>query len=62
MASFTIIASDGTLLPLDSLQQTFAYNGDFVSTITVVYNTHTYVQTFTNNGTAITVVSGWVLQ
>lgn len=62
MASFTIIASDGTLLPLDSLEQTFAYVGDFVETITVEYAAKTFVQTFTNNGTAITAISGWVLQ
>ncbi len=58
----TVLASDGTQLPLAQLEQSFAYSGDFVSTITVEYVGNTYVQTFTNNGTNITNITGWVLQ
>ena len=53
---------DGVQLPLDSLPATIAYSGSFVSTITVVYEGNTYVQTFTNNGTNITAFTGWVKQ
>lgn len=60
--SQTVVASDGTPLGLDSLPQTIAYSGSFVSTITVVFNGNTYVQTFGNNGTNITSISGWVKQ
>jgi len=52
----------GAQIPLDSLAQTFAYSGNFLSTITIVYSGVTYVQTFTNNGTDITVISEWVPQ
>ena len=58
--SSTVQANDGAMIPLDSIPQTFAYSGSFISTITVVYQTNTYVQTFTNNGTNITNISGWV--
>lgn len=51
-----------TPIPLDSLPQTFTYDGDFIETCTITYNNNTYVQTFTNNGTNITSISGWVLQ
>lgn len=60
--SDTITASNGAMLPLSSLSQTLAYDGDFVSTITVSYQGITYVQTFTNNGTDITAISNWVAQ
>lgn len=53
---------DGTALPLDSLPITLAYSGTFVSTITAVYRGNTYVQTFVNNGTNITSISGWIKQ
>lgn len=53
---------NGAQLPLDSLEQVFTYTGTFVETITVEYQGNTYVQTFTNNGTNITEISGWVLQ
>lgn len=63
--SEAVAASDGTLLPLDSLTQTFTYSGGFVVTASVVYSgnsgaNHTYTQTFTNDGTNITSVSGWI--
>lgn len=55
-------AINGMGLPIDSLEQTFAYDGSFVSTITVEYAGITYVQTFTNNGTQITNISQWIPQ
>lgn len=57
----TVLASDGTQLPLAGLEQVFAYGGGFVATITVVYIGNTYVQTFTNDGTNITEITGWIL-
>ncbi len=55
--------SPGTIqLPLSDLAQTLAYSGGFISTITVVYQGTTYVQTFTNDGTNITEISQWVPQ
>lgn len=57
-----VTASNGVQLDLGSLEQTFVYSGGFISTATVVYSGITYVQTFTNNGSNITVVSGWVAQ
>ncbi len=53
---------NGTPIPLDSVEQAFAYTGIFVSTITIEWSGETYVQTFTNNGTNITNISGWVRQ
>lgn len=58
----TVLADDGVQLPLAQLTQTFAYSGGFLATITVTYLGNNYVQTFTNNGTNITVITGWVLQ
>lgn len=52
----------GVQIPLANLQQTFVYAGGFLATITVQYAGQTYVQTFTNNGVNITVISGWVQQ
>ncbi len=52
----------GVQIPLESLAQTFVYVGNFLSTITIVYNNITYIQTFTNNGTNITAISQWVPQ
>lgn len=60
--SDTVTATDGALLPLISLAQTYAYSGGFLSTITVSYSGNTYVQTFTNDGTNITGASQWVKQ
>ena len=62
MSLFTVQGSNGTLLPMDSLAQVFAYNGDFLETITVVYEGTSYIQTFTNDGTNITAISKWVAQ
>ncbi len=62
MSETVTATNNGASIPLDSLPQTFAYSGSFVSTITVVYQGITYVQTFTNDGTNITAISGWVPQ
>lgn len=59
--SDTVTASDGAQLPLDSLPMTFTYSSTFVATISVFYQGNTYVQTFTNDGTNITFISGWEL-
>lgn len=65
--SETVIASDGTALPLDSLGTALTFSGGFISTITVQYNALStgvlshFVQTFTNNGTNITNISHFVL-
>lgn len=53
---------NGIEIPLDSVPFTMAYSGSFISTITITWLTHTYVQTYTNNGTNITAISGWVQQ
>ena len=60
--SETVQASNGTQLPISSCTQTIAYDGELVSTVTVVYQGVTYIQTMTNNGTFITGVSNWVAQ
>lgn len=53
---------NGQPIPLDSLPQVFTYDGDFVDTITIEYYGNTYIQTFDNDGTNVTTISGWVLQ
>jgi hypothetical protein len=63
--SSTVTGSDGTQIPLEDVALSFAYSGSFVSTITCEYPPSSgkiFVQTFTNNGTSITTISGWVLQ
>lgn len=57
--SETVQANDGTMLPLSSLAQEFTYSGTFVTSITVLYQGNTYQQTFLNDGTDITYISGW---
>lgn len=60
--SATVTATDGTQLPIDSLENILTYSGGFISTITVNYEGYTanqYVQTFTNDGTNITAISQW---
>ena len=59
---FTATGSNGRLLPLESLEMDFTYDGDFPETITVTYDDIDYVQTFTNDGTNITNISKWVAQ
>jgi hypothetical protein len=58
--SETVQATDGAMLPLESLAQEFIFSGSFLSTITVVYQGRTYVQTFLNDGTNITYISNWI--
>jgi hypothetical protein len=65
--SSTVNANDGTMLPLDSLPTVLTYDGAFVATMSVVYSNNlgvekTYTQTFTNDGTNITDISGWEVQ
>lgn len=67
--SETVTATNGVELPLLALEQTIAYSGNFVSTITVSYpnglspsTVIDYVQTFTNNGSKITAISQWIPQ
>lgn len=60
--SETVTASNGVALPLESLPLILSYSGTFVHTITCVYGPNTYVQTFVNNGTNITSISGWIKQ
>lgn len=57
--SSTVQASDGTMLPVDSLPITLVFFGGFISTLTTVYAGVTYRQTFTNDGTNITLISRW---
>lgn len=55
----TILSSNGVGLPINNLAVAITYDGSFVSTLTVVYNAITYVQTFLNDGTDITHISQW---
>ena len=60
---FNAIASDGVGLPLDSLAQTFTYNGSNQElTDTVTYKGNTYVRTKTYTGGNLTGVSIFVKQ
>jgi hypothetical protein len=57
------VASDGTILPLASLAQAMAYNGsNQLLTITVVFNSKTYVQTYTYTSNNLTGISVFVKQ
>ena len=58
--SCVVTANDGTQIDLDNVDQVFAYSAGFLHTITIVFAGHTYVQTFTNNSTNITEISGWI--
>lgn len=57
--SGTVQANDGAMLPLDSLAQQLTYSGGFISQIQVQYQGNIYNQTFMNDGTNITYISGW---
>jgi len=58
-----VMGDDGIPLPLDELSQTLGYDGSSnLTSITVVYNGSTYVQTLTYTGNNLTAVSGWVKQ
>lgn len=58
----TVTASNGVELQINALEQIFTWDGSIISTITVVYNSITYIQTFSNDGTNITDISQWVAQ
>jgi hypothetical protein len=67
--SDTVIASDGTQLPLDEIPNAFTYDGNNnVLTITVNYTSaetrmpRNFVQTFTYSGNNVATISGWVAQ
>ena len=60
--SNTVATTTIPQLPLNNLAQTFTYAGDFIATISVVYQGITYVQTFENDGTNITDISVWAAQ
>ena len=59
-----IVASDGVIIPIDSLDQTMTYNaaGGLLDTVTVSYGGNTYKQTFTYSGSNVTLISQWVKQ
>lgn len=58
--SETVIASDGTALPLDSLGATLTYGApNQIATISVVYRGNTYTQSFTWTGSQLTSYTIW---
>lgn len=58
-----VVASDDVPVPVDSLAQTIAYDGNNrISTITVSYLGGTYRQTYTYTGANLTGISNWVRQ
>ena len=58
----TVLASDGNIVPVDSLAQILGYVNGLLSTITVVFGAHTYVQTYTYTAGVVTGISAWVKQ
>jgi len=60
--SVTVATSTIGQLPVDDLAKVLTYDGDFVETMTVVYQGVTYVKTYTNDGTNITAISVWEAQ
>ncbi len=58
-----VIASDGVLVPVDSLAQTMGYDGsNNLTTVTVTYLGNVYVQTLTYTGSNLTGVSRFIKQ
>ena len=57
--SETAQANDGAQLPLFSLPVEIVYAGGYVESMTVNYAGNQYIQTFQNDGTNITYISGW---
>lgn len=58
-----VLASDGLLVPVDSLAQVLGYDASGnLTTITVSYGGNTYVQTMTWTSGNMTGVSQWVKQ
>lgn len=60
--SSTVATTKIPQLPVNDLPITLTYDGNLVSTMTVVYDGTTYVMTFTNDGANITNISRWVAQ
>lgn len=61
-AECSVTASDGTVLPLCSLANTFVFDGAQVQSISVTYRNKTYTQTFTYDAGEVSVISAWILQ
>lgn len=54
---------DGSSFDLDSLEQNFTYNTDAtVNTITVIYRTKTYIQSYTYVTGKVSKITAWILQ
>ena len=62
MAYETVVASDGVVVPVESLEQNYTYNGAFIDYIEVSYRGVTYRQTYTYNGSHIATISEWEAQ
>lgn len=58
----TAKATDGANLPLESLETSFTYNGDLVTSISVVYDNVTYIQTLTYANDNVVNISQWEAQ
>jgi len=58
----TVAASNNVLLPVESLAQVLGYTSGVLTTITVVYDSITYVQTLTYTSGSLTGISKWVAQ
>lgn len=63
--SETVTATDGTMLPLDSLSNNFTYSGSNVSSISVQYQNNsgilkTYTQNFTYSGSNVINIGQWI--
>lgn len=57
-----VIANDGVLLPVESLEQTLTYTGDLISTISVSFGSEVYIQTYTYTSGNVTSISQWEKQ
>jgi hypothetical protein len=62
LADCVVTASNGKQLNLCNSTQTFAFSGGNLSTITVVYQGITYIQTFTYSGDTIATISPFIAQ
>lgn len=60
--SITVATNTIPQLPIDDLAKVLTYDGDFIATMSVVYQGVTYVKTYTNDGTNITDISVWEAQ
>ena len=60
--SVTVATSTIGQLPVDDLAKVLTYNGNFIATMSVVFNGVTYTKTYTNDGTNITDISVWEAQ